>query len=114
MTSKQLSVLWGEALTETDRDAYVSDWSNSTLLVPPEAEEIPAGLPEELGRIWDAAHRTVAEIRATTGLTQPAFAVRFCLPVRTVQNWEYRDGSCADYVRLLIQQQLGLVSVPED
>ena len=106
MTSKQLSVLWGEALTETDRDAYVSDWSNSTLLVPP--------LPEELGRIWDAAHRTVAEIRATTGLTQPAFAVRFCVPVRTLQNWEYRDGSCADYVRLLIQQQLGLAPVPED
>lgn len=112
MTSKQFYTLWGEALATNDRDAYVSDWVNSTLLLPPEVTEIPSELVEELGRIWDAAHRPIPEIRHYMGLTQAKFSERFCVGRRTVETWEAR-GSCPDYLRLLIQQQVGLVLIPD-
>ena len=66
-----------------------------------------------LGQLWDAAHLTIRDIRAHTGLSQAAFAVRYCIPRRTVENWEAGDRQCADYVRLLLAEAAGLYARPD-
>ena len=80
-----------------------------TLQLDPEDEgPIQEELILELGSIWDLAHMSVAEIRAKTGLSQAKFAERFCIPRRTVENWESRGG-CPDYVRLLLLRSCSLL-----
>ena len=53
-------------------------------------------------------------IRKASRLTQAAFAERYGIPKRTIENWE-ADGaaarSCAPYIRLMMQEALGLVCI---
>ncbi len=112
MTDKLLNTLWAAALDCTDRDAYVSDWALSSALGDAPAEDVPADRVEELGHLWDAAHLTIRDIRAHTGLSQAAFAARYCIPRRTVENWESGVRSCPDYLRLLLAQVTGLYTRP--
>lgn len=107
MTSKIFSAVWSDALTAADRDAFVSDWALSSIW-----EDAPDGdtiidHAELCGRVWDLAHMSVADIRHAAGLTQAAFAERFCLPLRTLQNWEIRGG-CAPYIRMMFARLCGL------
>lgn len=103
MTDKTFYTIYSAALESTDRDAFASDWSLSSCF--PEDSD---GLKnfEICVRIWDLAHLTVADVRAHTGLTQAAFATRFCIPLRTLQNWEYR--SCPPYIVLMLARLVGM------
>lgn len=112
MTDKQFHTLWTEALASEDRAAYVSDWCLSSIWGDSEDTDIPATRSEELSKLWDAAHLSVRSIRESTGLTQAAFARRFCLPQRTLENWEGGQRSCPDYVRLLLAQAAGAYFKP--
>lgn len=104
MTDKEFYLLFGEAIKDHSRDVFVSDWSMSSMW---SEDSDPIGLAEICGAVWDLAHLTVADIRAHTGLTQAAFATRFCIPLRTVQNWESRGG-CPHYVLLMMARLSGM------
>lgn len=108
MTDFQFNVLWAEALTSTDRDAFISDAALSSIWGNAPDAAIPDDRLQQLGQLWDAAHLTVKAIRAATGLSQAAFAQRFCIPRRTVENWESGTNTCPVYVRLLLAQAVGL------
>lgn len=110
MDNKTFYILWGEALVSTDRDTYLSEWATSSLFDPDPDAPAPDydAIIKQLGSIWDAAHMTVAQIRATTGLSQAAFAERFCLKRRTVEDWESRN-KCPDHIRLMMIELLGLI-----
>lgn len=112
MTDKLFNTLWAAALDCADRDAYVSDWELSSAWGDDPEAEIPAARIEALGRLWDAAHLTIRDIRTHTCLSQAAFAVRYCIPRRTVENWESGVRSCPDYLRLLLAQVNGLYTRP--
>lgn len=112
MTDKLFYTLWAVALDCADRDAYVSDWALSSAWGDAPEADVPADRVEELGYLWDAAHLTIRDIRAHTGLSQAAFAVRYCIPRRTVENWESGDRQCADYVRLLLAEAAGMYVRP--
>lgn len=112
MTDKLFNTLWTAALDCADRDAYVSDWALSSSWGDAPEADVPADRVEELGHLWDAAHLTIRDIRAHTGLSQAAFAVRYCIPRRTVENWESGDRQCADYVRLLLAEAVGVYVRP--
>lgn len=105
MTDKQFHTLFGEALSANDRDAFSSDWALSSIWNDNDSDL--SDLASLCGKVWDIAHLSVAEIRAHTGLTQAEFAIRYCIPFRTVQNWEYRGG-CQDYVRLMLARLCGM------
>ena len=47
------------------------------------------------------------QARSAAGLTQAAFCVRFCIPKRTLENWEGGQSKCPDYLRLLLAQAVG-------
>lgn len=108
MTDFQFNVLWAEALASADRDAFISDAALSSIWGDAPDAAIPDDRLQQLGQLWDAAHLTVKEIRAATGLSQAAFAQRFCIPRRTVENWESGTNTCPVYVRLLLAQAVGL------
>lgn len=109
MTDRQFNTIFSAALADGDREAFVSDWALSIIWGEDDAA---AGneLAERvvlIGRVWDVAHLTIADIRRHLGLSQSEFALRFCIPYRTVTNWEGRDSAPA-YVVLLLARAAGM------
>lgn len=108
MTDKRFSTIFAAAVSDGDREAFISDWATSSVWGDDESAHIPAQRVDELAAIWDAAHLTIRDIRQHTGLSQAAFATRYCIPRRSVENWESGDRACPDYLRLLLAQVTGL------
>lgn len=104
--------LFGAATKEQDRGRYIAEWSSSSILYPDaDSPDINADdLAEALENIWDVAHLTTRDIRQHLGLTQVAFAERFCIPRRTVENWEYKDKNPTYYI-LALAELVGLLKV---
>lgn len=107
MTDKQFCILFGEALDTSDRDAFVDDWALSSILNEGEDGGIPESRLDDLGEIWDVAHMTIRNIRECAGLSQAKFATHFCIPARTIEDWERGARKCPDYLRLLLAQAVG-------
>lgn len=106
MDNKTFYILFSEAIEDADRDAFVSDWALSSVF--PEDSD-PGENAEICGKIWDAAHLSVKEMRERAGMTQAQFAERFCIPKRTIENWEGGSRTPPDYVRLMMARELGMV-----
>lgn len=104
MTNHQFYTLWGEAITSPDRDAFVSDAALSSLWGEDDAD--PMVHVPELGKLWDAAHTGVKEIRECACMTQAEFAARHLVPLRTLQRWE--KGECPEHIRLLLLESEGV------
>lgn len=104
--------LWSEALSSPDCNTYVSDWAMSSIWGNTAEEDASAARIDALARIWYAAHLTIRDIRAHTGLSQAAFSIRYCIPVRTLEDWERGVRSCPDYLRLLLAQATGIYTRP--
>lgn len=109
MTDKQRMYCLSEASNYADRDAYISDLSLSSVWCDAEDAEIPSERIESLGRLWDAYHRSTKDICALAGLSQKGFSERFCIPYRTVCDWCTGSHTPPDYVKIMIQQLLGLL-----
>lgn len=109
MTNKKFYILVGEATGYTDRDAYISDFAMSSMWEDGESNEIPPERIAVLGEIYDACNRSVRDIVAATGMTQRAFAERFCIPYRTVEDWCTGKRECSIYIRLMLQECIGIL-----
>lgn len=49
----------------------------------------------------------VAELRKKTGMTRQQFSQAvYNIPVRTIQDWELGQRTCADYIVKLIEHKL--------
>lgn len=106
------SELWSEALASRDLDAYISSQAASSAWGGDADAEAPEYRVEMLSQIWNAAHLSIKDIRAHTGLSQAAFASRYCIPRRTVEDWERGVSRCPDYLRLLLARDAGLYARP--
>lgn len=106
-------ILFTAATKEQDRGRYIAEWSTSSIFYPVEnGPDIDADeLSDALGNIWDVAHLTVRDIRQHLGLTQAAFAERFCIPRRTVENWERKGGHIPQYNILAYADITGMLKV---
>ncbi len=113
MTHKQYYTAVTEICNYRDRDAYVSDLSISIISTEDADKDVDMiAIAEDMGKIWDVYHMTVKELRAETGLSQVAFAERFLIPRRTVENWESSSANSRDcplYTRMMIADLLGLL-----
>lgn len=110
MTDKQRSLCISEAQTYTDREAYISDLSLSSIWGDVPEDDIPQDRLAQLGHIYDAVHRSVKDIAAAAGVSQRKLAERFCIPYRTMENWCGGQNTCPLYVRLMMQMCIGLIS----
>ena len=109
MTNKQFHICVGEATCYSDRDAYISDIALSSIWGDNESNEIPPERIADLGSIWDACHRSVKDIASAAGLSQRKLAERFCIPYRTVEDWCAGKRECNIYIRLMMQECLGIL-----
>lgn len=100
MDDKLFYNLWKEALTEPDKELYVMEHER----------EISGNI---LDNIHDIAHMTVRDLIAASGLTKAAFARKFCIPIRTVEEWAAMRNPCVPYIRLMMAKELGLLRMEE-
>ncbi len=112
MTTKQYYFCVSAVANYSDPDAYVSDIALSTIWDDTPEAPIPPERLDQLRSIYAAASRTVREIVAAVGMSQAAFAERWCIPRRTVEDWCRGVRECPLYTRLLIQQCIGLFTPP--
>lgn len=111
MTSNQFNFCVQNAMDFTDPDAYVSELALSSVWgVAPDAA-IPQERLTDLRQIYTAVNRTPKEIVAASGLSQAAFAERYCIPKRTIENWCSGARECPLYTRLLLQRAEGLLKI---
>lgn len=109
MDTKTFSILFGEAIASKDRTAFISDWALSSIWEDRPDADIPPEHVSQLGSIWDASHRSVREIAKLSGLSQRKLAERFCIPYRSIEDWCRGLHNPPDYVRLMMQECLGLI-----
>lgn len=107
MTDKLFAKLWQDALAQPDKELYIveygfPDWFDEISTETSEVIQI-------LESIHDVSHMTIKDIIAKAGLTQAAFAVKFCIPLRTVEDWAAGRRKCADYTKLMIAKSIGLL-----
>ena len=108
MTSKQYAVCVTEAQEYTGRDTYISDLALSSMWGDLPDDDIPQERLSQLGRIYDAVHRSVKDIAAEAGISAREMAIRFCIPQRTMENWCMGVNKCPLYTRLMLQESLGI------
>lgn len=113
MTINQYRGCIAEVFAYAERDFFVSDLALSEIWGDAPEDPIPESRIAALGRIWDAAHRTVPEIARAAGLSNRKLAERFCIPYRTVEDWAADRRDSPLYVRLMLQQCLGLLPSPD-
>lgn len=111
MTLMQHRFAVSEAANYTDIDAYISDLSLSSEWGDDETADIPVERIDALRQIWTACRRSVKEIAADAGLSQRKLAERFCIPYRTMENWGSGSRECPLYLRLAMQECLGLTTI---
>lgn len=106
------STLWAECFEYEEKPGFVSDWALSSVWGDDPEAEVPAERIKMLGRLWDAAHLSIRDIRTHTGLSQSDFGRRFLIPKHTIENWESGRRQCPDYLRLLLAEATGLYHRP--
>ena len=107
MTSEQYGTCIMELENYSDRDAYVSDLSLSSMWGDSGDGEIPRDRISAIGDIWDAAHRTVKEISRAAGMTNRELSAYFGIPLPTVEAWSRGSRNAAPYMILILQEALG-------
>lgn len=111
MTDTQFNFCVRETVNYADPDAYVYDLALSSVWDDAETAEIPADRLDQLRAIYTAVNRPIRAIVTASGLSQAAFADRYCIPRRTVEDWCREIRECPIYTRLLLQRAEGLLEV---
>ena len=109
MTTEQYTFCLSEVKNYTDRDAYISDLSLSSIWCDAPEHDIPADRLTAIGQIWDAVHRTAKDIVRDSGHTMASLSKRFGIPYRTLQNWCSGVRVAPDYVLMMMQECLGML-----
>lgn len=107
------SAIFGDALRVSDRSEFISEYALSSIWNDDPANDIPPERLRQLGTIWDAAHISIRDIRAVTGLSQVKFGEAFAIPLRTIQHWEGGTREAPPYTRLLLANAVGLIDLDE-
>lgn len=111
MTDKQICRLYGETANYTGPDAYASDVALSPLDPENPEQAVDMALYEQLRTLWHVANDPFKILLTRMGLSQTQCATRFCIPLRTVQNWAGEVNACPPYTRLMMAEAVGLLEL---
>lgn len=106
MSDKDIYLLFTEAMASSDRDYFVAEWPTSSVF--PEDSDLTANA-DLCGEIWDAAHITIRAIRQHTGLSQVAFATRYLIPRRTLEDWESKKREPTLFTKIALVKLTGVI-----
>lgn len=110
MTDKLFCKLWEDALEQPNKEMYIAEYG-----YPDWFDEInpdPGEVVKILGDIHDVAYMSVRDMIKKSGMTQGAFATRFCVKKRTVESWVSSSKSgreCPAHERLMMAELLGFL-----
>ena len=91
-----------------DEEAYIAD------LLPLFGEDDCDKHRAEISQVWAATHRSMRDIVEAAGCSQRKLAERFFIPYRTMEDWCRGLRISPLYIRLMMQQLLGLLPPLED
>lgn len=111
MTEKQIYRLFGEAANYADPEAFASDAALSLLDPEDPGQEIDMGLYAQLQVLWSVANDPFRRLLERMELNQSQCATRFCIPLRTVQDWAGGRRTSPPYVRLMMAEAVGLLDI---
>lgn len=107
MTDKLFNKLWKDALEQPNKELFLAEYGYPDWF--DEISQNPQKISETLGNIHDVAHMSLKEIIKKAGMTQAAFSTKFCIPIRTVEDWASGKNKCRDYDRLMFCRILGIL-----
>lgn len=73
----------------------------------------PFSLWADIANLWKALNMTPAEIVQYSGLKMSEFAARYVIPYRTLQAWCDGTNPCPIYIRIMLCELLGILSMTE-
>lgn len=104
------AALFTEAVSTDNRQAFVSDWSLSSLWGdPPDREDIPQSRIDFLDQLYAAAHWTVTDICDQAGITVRKLEAITLTPYRTLMRWNADTDKFPARDRYLTLSHLGLL-----
>ena len=109
MKDSTFKKLWDAALEQSDLEMYIGEFGYPDYFE--EVGDTPEKIIKTLTEIHTVANMPMGEVIKKSGMTQKQFSEKFCIPVRTVENWSAGSRDCPDYVRLMIIRQLGILEV---
>lgn len=109
MTDKQIYRLYGEAANYADPDAFASDTALSLLDPGDPGQEVDMVLFKQLRTLWHTANDPFKTLLERMGLSQSECSRRFCIPLRTLQDWTGERRTPPPYVRLMMAELAGIV-----
>lgn len=114
MTDKQIYQIFGEAYNYASPDAFAS--GAALFLSGPEepGREVETALFKQLRALWHIANDPFKALLERMGMNQSQCSRRFCIPLRTVQNWAGEARSAPPYVRLMMAELTGIVKLRKD
>ena len=95
--------IWQQAIEAPDCNAFI----NSVDCVDADLNVIK----DQLCRMWRVAHEPFRGLLDAFGLKQSECSTRFCIPFRTVQGWALNERMCPPYIRLMIAETLGYITL---
>lgn len=111
MTDKQIYQLFGETANYMDPDSFASDAALSLLNPEKPGQEVDIALFEQLRVLWHIANDPFKDLLERMEMNQSQCSRRFCIPLRTVQNWAGEARSALPYVRLMMAEAMGLLDI---
>ena len=90
-------------------------WSTSSAVLDPEdpTGEVDLSLYGQLCTLWHVANDPFREFLQLLGLSQAKCSRRFCIPLRTIEDWAGDRRMPPSYLRLMMAELAGLVSLRE-
>lgn len=115
LPEKEFYLLWHSVKNYSSKNDYVSKH-----LSPLHKErfdfkkyDIPPSMSIDLlSNIYDMYNLSINDIIKASGLKRASFGYRYCIPIRTLEEWCKKDTS-PDYVRLFILKEIGLFKLPK-
>lgn len=111
MTDKQIYIYFGEAANYCDPNTFASDVA--TAIIDPEDpdQEVNIELIGQLCILWHIAMDPFKEFLKLIKLNQTQCSIRFCIPLRTIQNWAEKKRETPNYIRLMMAETLGIIKI---
>ena len=103
MTDTFFRDLWQKAQKAPDADSFAKscDFPGSDL----------APVKDQLSRLWHVAHDDFRDLLKAMQIRQTEMATHFCIPLRTVQGWALGERECSGYIRLMIAEATGYITL---
>jgi len=111
MTDNQIYTLYGEAMNYKDPDAFASDAVLSVLNPDEPDQDVDTAMMEPLSVLWHIANDSFRDFLSLIGLNQTQCSNRFCIPLRTVQDWARGIRTPPPYICLMMAELSGIIDI---